>query len=88
MSPELERLLNALWERDTAEPYERARWKATVERQVRRKKEEESSKCGVWIWKLGVTEDRSNGATEDLSCKTTSPICQLPSPPPEMRDQY
>lgn len=34
MSPELERLLNALWERDTAEPYERARWKATVERLI------------------------------------------------------
>ena len=31
MSPELERLLNALWERDTAEPHERARWKSTVD---------------------------------------------------------
>lgn len=34
MSPELDRLLNALWERDTCEPRERARWKATVERLV------------------------------------------------------
>jgi hypothetical protein len=32
MSPELERLLNALWERDFCEPKDRARWKATVER--------------------------------------------------------
>ncbi|MBI4657603.1 MAG: hypothetical protein HY735_01930 [Verrucomicrobia bacterium] len=34
MSPELERLLNALWERDTCEPTELARWKATVERLI------------------------------------------------------
>lgn len=34
MSPELNRLLNALWERDTCEPQERARWKATVERLI------------------------------------------------------
>jgi hypothetical protein len=34
MSPELERLLNALWERDFCEPKERAKWKATVERLI------------------------------------------------------
>jgi hypothetical protein len=34
MSPELERLLNALWERDFCEPKDRARWKATAERLV------------------------------------------------------
>jgi len=34
MSPELDRLLNALWERDTCELGERARWKATVERLI------------------------------------------------------
>jgi hypothetical protein len=32
MSPELERLLAALYERDTCEPRERPRWHATVER--------------------------------------------------------
>ena len=32
MSPDLERLLNALWERDSSEPQDRARWNATVER--------------------------------------------------------
>jgi len=32
MSPDLERLLNALWERDDSEPQDRARWNATVER--------------------------------------------------------
>jgi hypothetical protein len=34
MSPELERLLNALWERDTCEPKDLARWKATVHRLI------------------------------------------------------
>jgi hypothetical protein len=34
MSPELERLLNALWERDFGEPKDRAQWKATVERLI------------------------------------------------------
>jgi len=34
MSPELDSLLNALWERDTSEPRERARWSATVERLI------------------------------------------------------
>jgi hypothetical protein len=34
MSPELERLLNALWEREFCEPRERARWGATVERLI------------------------------------------------------
>lgn len=34
MNPDLERLLNALWERDTCEPKERFRWSATVERLV------------------------------------------------------
>jgi len=34
MSPELERLLNALWERDYCEPKDRARWKATAERLI------------------------------------------------------
>jgi hypothetical protein len=34
MSPELERLLNALWERDSCEPGQRARWSATVERLI------------------------------------------------------
>lgn len=32
MSPELERLLNALWELNTCEPKDRARWKATLDR--------------------------------------------------------
>jgi hypothetical protein len=30
MSPELERLLTALYERDTSEPNERAKWEMTV----------------------------------------------------------
>lgn len=34
MSPELERLLAALYERDTCEPRERVRWHATVERLI------------------------------------------------------
>jgi len=34
MSLELERLLNALWERDYCEPKDRARWKATAERLI------------------------------------------------------
>jgi hypothetical protein len=34
MSPELERLLNALWERDYCEPKDRARWTASVERLI------------------------------------------------------
>lgn len=34
MSPELERLLNALWERDTCEPKDRYYWKATVDRLI------------------------------------------------------
>ena len=34
MSPELERLLNALWQRDTCEPKDLARCKATVERLI------------------------------------------------------
>ena len=34
MSPDLERLLNALWERDTCEPKDRAGWKVTVERLI------------------------------------------------------
>ena len=35
MSPDLERLLNALGERDTCEPKDRPKWKATVERLIR-----------------------------------------------------
>jgi hypothetical protein len=34
MSPELERLLNALWERQFCEPKDRFRWEATVERLI------------------------------------------------------
>jgi hypothetical protein len=34
MSPERERLLAALWERDTCEPGQRPRWNATVERPI------------------------------------------------------
>jgi hypothetical protein len=34
MSPDLERLLNALWERDFGEPKDRARWRATAERLI------------------------------------------------------
>jgi hypothetical protein len=34
MSPELERLLAAMWERDTCEPKDRPRWVATVDRLV------------------------------------------------------
>lgn len=30
MSPELERLLAAMWERDTCEPKDRPRWEASV----------------------------------------------------------
>jgi hypothetical protein len=34
MSPDLERLLNALWERDYGEPKDRARWAASAERLI------------------------------------------------------
>ena len=34
MSPDLERLLNAIWERDTTEPKNQVRWRATVERLI------------------------------------------------------
>lgn len=34
MSPELERLLTALYERDTCEPDDRAQWEATVQRLI------------------------------------------------------
>jgi hypothetical protein len=34
MSPELERLLNALWERDNSEPADLRKWNATVERLI------------------------------------------------------
>ena len=34
MSPELERLLTALYERDTCEPSQRAHWEATLRRLV------------------------------------------------------
>jgi len=34
MSPELERLLTALWERDYGEPKDRVRWAATAERLI------------------------------------------------------
>ena len=35
MSPELERLLNALWERDRCEPKDREKWNANIERRLR-----------------------------------------------------
>lgn len=34
MSPELERLLTALYERDTCEPSQRAHWEATLQRLI------------------------------------------------------
>lgn len=34
MSPELERILEALWERDTCEPESRPKWDATLRRLV------------------------------------------------------
>ncbi len=34
MSPDLERLLNALWEKRNCEPKDRARWQATAERLI------------------------------------------------------
>lgn len=34
MSPELERILAALWERDTCEPAQRHKWDATLRRLV------------------------------------------------------
>ena len=34
MSPDLERLLNALWERETGEPENLPRWTATIERLI------------------------------------------------------
>ncbi|MBI3851203.1 MAG: hypothetical protein HY298_13155 [Verrucomicrobia bacterium] len=34
MSPELERLLTALYERDTCEPGQRAHWEATLQRLI------------------------------------------------------
>ncbi len=34
MSPDLERLLNAIWESRHADPLERRRWKASVERMI------------------------------------------------------
>jgi hypothetical protein len=34
MSPELERILAALWERDTCEPEQRQKWDATLRRLV------------------------------------------------------
>ncbi len=34
MSPDLERLLNPLWEKRNCEPKDRARWKATAERLI------------------------------------------------------
>ncbi|PWU18299.1 MAG: hypothetical protein C5B50_09500 [Verrucomicrobia bacterium] len=34
MSPELEQLLNAFWERDTCEPKDQSYWKAMVERLI------------------------------------------------------
>jgi hypothetical protein len=60
MSPELERLLNALWEQETCEPQDQARWRSNSEPPHCRCLREAGLGLAV-PWPLGTTSSAVNG---------------------------
>lgn len=72
MSPELERLLNAMFERDTCEPPERPKWNATVHQLI----EEACMKLP------GLSREEFLNAVKDRYLDFRRARRNPPSPPP------